>query len=165
MSYNRSDSMQVSEIMTRKPVVIQKGTSIKKAAETMKRFNVGSVPVLDKRKVVGFFTGDDMVFKVLAEGKVPSKTLVDEIMIQDVISITPASTVKEAMEMLAENDIKRLPVIDKEKNLVGFVTIKDILRIEPTMMDLAIEKIRFDEDRRQEAIRKYVEQDDILSNI
>ncbi|MGM5481400.1 MAG: CBS domain-containing protein [Nanobdellota archaeon] len=165
MNLSESDSMQVSEIMTRKPVIVQKGTTVRKAAEIMKRYNVGSVPVLDGKKVVGFFTGDDMVFKILAEGKDPKKTLVDEIMIQDVISIIPQDNVQKAMEIMSQHDIKRLPVIDSTNNLVGFVTVKDILRIEPTMMDIAIERLRFSEERRQDEIQKFVDEDDLLQDI
>lgn len=162
MSYNETNTLQISEIMTRNPVIVNKGSTIKEAAELMKRYNVGCVPVVNQKKVVGFFTGDDMVFKVLAKGKNPMETYVDDIMIEDLISITPQASVREAMKTLSEYDVKRLLVIDNTSNLVGFVTIKDILRIEPALMDIAVEKIRFNEEKRQNEIMKYAEGDEHL---
>ena len=99
MAFDQNEGLQISEIMTRKPVIVKAGTTIKKAAETMKRFNVGSMPVMKGKKVVGFFTGDDMVFKVLAQGLDSTTTKVDDIMVKEIISVTADQSVKQATEV------------------------------------------------------------------
>ncbi|MGM5480398.1 MAG: CBS domain-containing protein [Nanobdellota archaeon] len=165
MVLSKSSSLKISEIMTRNPVVIRKGSTVSDAAAKMKQYNVGSAPVLLKKKVVGFFTGDDMVFKVLAEGKNPKTTLIDDVMVEDIVSLKPDASVQEAMEAMSEHEIKRLPIIDYDQQLVGYITIKDILRIEPTMADIAVERLRFAEEKRQSEIEKYLDDDDLLEGI
>ncbi|MFW5866162.1 MAG: CBS domain-containing protein, partial [Nanoarchaeota archaeon] len=81
--------------------------------------------------------------------------------------VKPQDSIRNAMELLSEHDIKRLPVIDSAGNLVGFLTIKDILRIEPTLMDIAVERLRFSEEKRRNEIKDLVneENDELLDGL
>ncbi len=159
--------IQISEIMSPKPVLVNAGSTITKAAEIMGQFQVGSLVVMEREKIVGLMTAHDVIFKVVAKSKDPSTSIVDEVMSKRVISISPEKTVQDAMQIINENDIKQMPVTQMGK-LVGFITMKDILRIEPTLMDMAIDTIRSEEHKRKEYLEgladrgAFVEVDEIL---
>jgi CBS domain-containing protein len=159
--------IQISEIMSRKPVTVQLGSTVAKSAEVMAQYRVGSLVVMDREVIVGLVTAHDIIFKVVAQNKDPSSLLIDDVMSKSVISISPEKTVEDAMAIINENDIKQLPVVQRNQ-LVGFITMKDILRIEPTLMDIAIDTIRSEEHRRKEYLETiasrggFVEVDELL---
>ena len=140
--------IKISEIMSQNPVTVEKGSSVSDAAEVMSRFRVGSLVVMDQDVIAGIVTAHDMIFKVVSQNKNPSSILIDEIMSKGAINASPEDSVDKVMCLLNENDIKQVPVVVREK-LVGFVTMKDILRIEPTLMDMAIDTLRSEEQQRK----------------
>lgn len=148
--------IQISEIMSQNPVTVEKGSSVAKAAEVMAKYRVGSLVVMDQDDVVGIVTAHDIIFKVVSLNKNPSSLLIDDVMSNGVISVTPNNFVNEVMHLLNENDIKQVPVILKDK-LVGFVTMKDILRIEPTLVDMAIDTFRSEEQQRKVYLEQAVQ--------
>ncbi len=150
--------LQVSEVMTRRPVVVETGKTVTDAAVLMKRYNVSSVLVMDGKKVIGIIASDDIVFRVTAEKKSSAETIIDDVMSTNIVSILPTATLERAMEELNANDIRQLPVM-QEGQLVGFITLKDIIRIEPALMDLMAERVRNEEDIRQKNIQKLVRQE------
>ena len=77
-------------------------------------------------------------------------------MTTNLITISPYISLQEAMQILSDNDIRQLPITNNGK-LVGLITMKDILRYEPTLVDMMVENIRFEEQQRQDAISKYSE--------
>jgi len=151
------DFLQVSEVMTRRPVVIESGKTVTDAALLMKRYNIGSILVVDGKKVLGIVTTDDIVFRVTAQKKPSIDVLIDDIMSTNVVTISPTATVERAMEELNANDIRQLPVMQDDE-LVGFITLKDIIRIEPALMDLVTDRVRNEEDLRQKHIQKLSEE-------
>lgn len=159
--------IQISEIMSKKPVTVNVGSTVTESAEVMDKFRVGSLVVMDRELVVGIITAHDMIYKVVARNKDPSSTLIDDLMSKRVISISPEKTVEDAMNIINTNDIKQIPVIQMNK-LVGFLTMKDILRIEPVLMDLAIDTIRSEEHKRKNYLNTisdnsgFVEVDEII---
>lgn len=152
------DFIQVSEVMTRRPVVIASGKTVVEAASLMRKHVIGSLLVMNDKTLEGIFTLDDIVYKAVAESKCCSDLKIEEIMSTDIISVKPTDDVSDAMELMNENNIKQLPVIS-DGELVGFLTVKDILRIEPAMIDLTIEQVRLQEEHRQRHIQKIVEKE------
>ncbi len=150
--------LQVAEVMTRHPVVIQVGKTVVDVAILLKRYDISSVLVMKDKKVKGIIVSDDIVYRVIAQKKDPLKTLVDDVMSTDVISISPKATLEKVMLELNANNVRQLPVMDKDV-LVGFITLKDILRIEPTLMDLMTERVRNEEEARQEKIQQILSQE------
>lgn len=148
--------VQVSEVMTRRPVVISPEKTVVDAAVLMRRHAIGSLLVMEDKDVKGIITLDDIVYRLVAENKDVSKVKVIEAMSTGVISIKPTSDVNDAMELMNENNIKQLPVLT-EGELVGFLTLKDILRIEPALLDLTLEQIRSEENERQTFVQKMFE--------
>jgi CBS domain-containing protein len=111
--------------MTRNVRSVEKTSTVEEAAKIMKELNVGSVPVTDGGRVVGMITDRDLVLRNVANGKEPRNTKVEEIMTSTVISATPDMDVHQAADMMAKNQIRRLPVMENDR-LVGIVSIGDL---------------------------------------
>ncbi|HHV65889.1 MAG TPA: CBS domain-containing protein [Peptococcaceae bacterium] len=126
--------MQVKDIMTTDVNFVTTTTTIPDIARVMKQKDIGSVPVLQNNKVVGIITDRDIVLRVLAENKDYNKVTAGEIMTADPVCINEKEDVDTAAEMMAEYQVKRLPVLSKG-NLVGMLSLGD----------LAIEQIHVDE--------------------
>ena len=149
----QNKDLQIAEFMTQRPVTVPIGTSIQKASEKLSYYRIGSLVVVDEdKKLLGIFTTRDIVYDIIALDKNPVKTLVDDIMVTNIITISPEKTIQEAMELMSTNDIRQLPVVTGEK-LIGFVTMKDILRVEPALVDLAVDSFRAEEEYRRRCIQ------------
>ena len=111
---------------------------------------------MDKKELVGVITSDDLVYKVLAKKQDPKVLTAKDVMTSHPITIPPMSSLQDAMQILSDNDIRQLPITNNGK-LVGLITMKDILRYEPTLVDMMVENIRFEEQQRQDNIQQYSE--------
>ena len=140
----------VMDIMTNNPVSINEEKTIQEAAILMKENDVGSLIVSKKDVFTGLVTEEDFTFKAISENKPADKTLVKEIMtsFDDIISVEPQLDIYDAIKVMNENNVRRLPVISDGK-LKGLITKKDILKIEPTLFDITVEKIRLREEERK----------------
>lgn len=144
--------VHVSDIMSNRPVSIGVTESIYGAAHKMKQFKVSSLVVLENKELVGIITVDDVVREVIAE-KLSYDTPVADVMIRKVVTVSPGDDIRHVMTTFNEFEIRQAPVLDGKK-LVGFVTLKDILRFEPALLDIAVENLRNEEEQRQETIKR-----------
>lgn len=111
--------------MTEHPISIDAKRTIREAAIVMDRSGCGCLLVTSASKVVGIVTERDLVTKVLAKRGGISRTTVNAIMSAPLVVINPDATVEEAAAVMAENRLRRLPVVG-EKGLVGLITVTDI---------------------------------------
>lgn len=121
--------MQVNEIMTAAVECCVPEDSSQKAAEIMKNADTGVVPVLageDNPKVVGIITDRDLCLGVVAGGRSPREVHVKECMTGRVVTCHPEDDVRRVADMMAENQIRRMPVVDKDGGIVGIVSLADI---------------------------------------
>src|SRR3989442_10683252 len=125
----------VVEIMTQTPVTIHGDATAKAAAGLMREKDIGSLVVVDTGKPMGIVTERDLVTKVAAEDKQPSRVFVRDIMTSPVVAVHPHEEVAEAPTLMAERKIRGLPVV-KEGKLIGIVTENDILRIWPRPIEV-----------------------------
>lgn len=117
--------MKVRDIMTSHVSVANTNDSIDEIARKMKELNVGTIPVCDHQdNVVGIVTDRDIVIRGIGDGYQPSEC-VDNIMSKELITISPDSHVHEAARLMAQNQIRRLPVVENGK-LVGILSIGDL---------------------------------------
>nr|MBA2298422.1 CBS domain-containing protein [Actinomycetota bacterium] len=114
----------VRDTMTANPTTVEPGTTAKDAARTMKSENVGSLPILENDRLVGVITDRDLALRVLAEGKDP-ETPVGEIASKDVVTVDPQQSVEEAARLMAEHQLRRLPVCEEDGKLVGILAQAD----------------------------------------
>lgn len=106
---------------------IQSSSSVLDAVHEMNRLRIGSIVVLDGERLVGIFTERDVLQRVVAEGKSPGDTQVAEVMSKEVETITPKTSVEEAMRAMTVRRHRHIPVMDDGK-MVGLVSIGDITR-------------------------------------
>jgi CBS domain-containing protein len=118
--------MKINEIMTCGVEVIQPEATVQEAAQKLKEFEIGSVPVCDGERLVGMITDRDIAIRLAAEGKDPATVAVKRIMTPDVLWCFEDQTVEEAGRMMKENHVRRLPVISHDRRLVGILTLGDM---------------------------------------
>jgi CBS domain-containing protein len=117
--------MKIKDIM--RPVrTIEKEDTVRKAAKAMSDNRIGSLVVVSGKKIIGIVTERDILMKVTAEGKSSDKVRVEEIMTKKVLTISPDAYLDDAVYMMIENKIKKLPVVDAGE-LIGIVTATDIV--------------------------------------
>ncbi len=117
--------MKIKEIMTSNVEVIQSDATVKQVAEKMRGLNVGAIPVVDGKEVVGMVTDRDIVIRSTAAGRNPNDTSVKEVMTAKFVYCFEDQDVKDAARLMSENQIRRLPVVDKQNQLVGIVSLGD----------------------------------------
>src|SRR5438034_10570370 len=128
----------VVEIMTQSPVTIQAGATAKDAAGLMRTKDIGSLVVVETGKPMGIVTERDIVTKVAASDKQPSRVLVRDIMTSPVVVVHPHEEVAEAAKLMSQRKIRRLPVVQEGK-LVGLITEDDSIGIWPQLTEVTRE--------------------------
>jgi CBS domain-containing protein len=118
--------MQLNQIMTRDVEVVHPNTLLHEAAQRMKTLDVGSLPVCDGQRLQGMLTDRDITIRATAEGRDPRRTKVSEVMTSDVIFATEDQDVREAAELMEMHQIRRLPILDQNHDLVGIVSLGDL---------------------------------------
>ena len=131
--------VKIGECMTVGVLTLSTSSTVKEAAQLLKRSRVGSIIVTDKGKAVGIITERDIVHSVVAEGKDPIKTLLKSIMSKPLKVIGAHQSIQDGALALKENKVKRLPVVDKKGQLVGIVSEGDLLRVYPGVLDVISE--------------------------
>ena len=117
--------MKVSDVMTPNPRTVQLSDSLQAAATIMRDEDTGAVPVVeDGSHVVGMITDRDIVIRAVADGDFDCT--IDDIVSDDVICATPDMTTAEAAALMGEHQIRRLPVVDEDENLIGIVSLGDL---------------------------------------
>ena len=117
--------MKVKDIMTKDVAYIKPDCSVIDAAKLMQQENVGSIPVCDQSGVVGMVTDRDIVLRNVVVGTDPKSTPVSNIMTTKIETVTPDTDVNRLGGIMSRNQIRRLPVVDKN-HLVGIVALGDL---------------------------------------
>jgi CBS domain-containing protein len=125
--------MLVRDIMKKDVMTTKQDATIKEAASVMSNRHIGSLVVLEKEKIVGIIT-ERNILKSIADGLDPELTTVEEVMTKNVITIEPDKTIDDAVGLMAQHGIKKLPVVDGSK-LVGIITASDIIVVEPKLIE------------------------------
>jgi CBS domain-containing protein len=118
--------MKISEVMTAKPQVIKASESVLKAAELLARDNIGALPVERDDRLIGMLTDRDIVVRVVAGGKDPAKTKVLDVVSDPLRYCYEDEDVKHVAENMHQLLVRRLPVMNRDKRLVGIVSIDDL---------------------------------------
>src|SRR5438105_2532160 len=118
--------MLLREIMTTDVEVIRPESSVTEAARKMKSLDVGALPVCDGRRLLGMITDRDITVRATAEARDPAQTLVRDCMSSEIIYCFDDQDPKEAEHIMQEKQIRRLPVLTREKQLAGIVALGDL---------------------------------------
>jgi len=119
---------RIREIMTSNPSTIEPDKPVAEAARIMKQEDAGVVPVTENGRLTGMVTDRDIAVRVVAEGKDPQATPVREVASKDLVTIDPQQDLDEALRLMAQHQIRRLPVVEEDGRLVGVVAQADVAR-------------------------------------
>lgn len=132
---------KVSEVMTRDVVVISPEESLKRAAQLMDERNVGVPPVCDGRRLVGMITDRDITVRATSAGQAPEDTKVSEAMTAEVHYCFESDDISKIEQAMGDVQIRRLPVIDTEHNLIGILALGDLATKEARGVAETLEEI------------------------
>ncbi|PKP60302.1 MAG: CBS domain-containing protein [Candidatus Altiarchaeales archaeon HGW-Altiarchaeales-2] len=142
---NGEVSIKVGDIMTTNVIGAKPGDTIAHIAKLMYANRIEAIVVIGKDKGKdknGVITSKDIVYKVVAKGKNPKDAIAKDIMTNGIITISPNNTIDEAAILMRKYDIRRLPVANEKREIVGIITESDIARISPELHVLISEGSR-----------------------
>jgi CBS domain-containing protein len=123
--------MQVAEIMSQPVVVTNVTTTSREVARRMRDLHIGAMPVVpvnEADRPVGMVTDRDIVVRAVAENRLPSNAAISTIMSEGVYTCFDDDSDEEAARIMAEHQVRRLPVLNRDERLVGIVAIADLAR-------------------------------------
>ncbi len=123
----------VRDVMKKNVVTAKPNITVREISNVMSSLDINSLVIVDNNKLVGIVTDSD-VLRAIAEGGNPDKILASDIMSKKVITIESKKNIEDAITLMAEKKIKKLPVVDGKK-LVGIVTYSDILAAEKKIVE------------------------------
>ena len=138
----------VHECMTTKPISVSSEASLEECAKVMAQNHVGALVIKDNQHSKGLITEQDIVRKVLAKGINPLTKKVRDFMETKLMTISPNDDIYDALIKMRDSNIRHLPVVDNGK-MVGLLTLKDVLKIEPQLFELLVEKFELREETRK----------------
>lgn len=118
--------MNIQDIMTPSVDLVDPNTTIREAARHMRDGDVGALPVGENDRLVGMVTDRDIAVRGVAEGKAPGNCAVREVMSEGIYYCFEDEDAQRAAEVMAEHQVRRLPVLNRDKRLVGIVAIADL---------------------------------------
>jgi CBS domain-containing protein len=131
--------LRVGDIMTVGVITLPSDSTVEEAAKLLRKTKVGCIIVTKNKKAKGIVTERDLVYKVVAAGIDPKKTKLERVMTTPLKMIVAGEKIDKAALMLKEKKVKRLPVVNKKKQLVGIITEGDLMRAYPGLLDLLLE--------------------------
>lgn len=121
--------MEVRQIMTKDPACCAPESNLQEVARLMADNDCGEIPVVDeRRRPKGVVTDRDIACRAVAEGRDPRQTSARDVMSTPVITVTPEESVEHSLELMEQNQVRRLPVVDESGACCGMVAQADIAR-------------------------------------
>jgi CBS domain-containing protein len=121
---------RISEIMTQDVECATPDITVREAAERMRSCDIGSLPVCEGKKVVGIITDRDITIRSTASGSDPNSTKIGAVMTREIVSVKPDDTLKDAERLMHDRQLRRLPVVDEQGELVGYLAMAKVARRE-----------------------------------
>ncbi len=117
----------IRDAMTENPTTVEPGTTAQEAARKMKSEDVGSLPVVEGGRLTGMITDRDLAVRLVADGK-SADTPVGELASKELVTIDPQQELSEAARLMAEHQVRRLPVCEEDGRLVGILAQADVAK-------------------------------------
>lgn len=128
MPNQSAEQLRVADVMARDVEFIEPQASAQAAAVLMGEIEVGALPVGSADDCVGIVTDRDLLYRVVARGRDPTSVSVQDVASRPVLSCNPGDTLRTALDVMGANYVRRLPVLDGNQRVVGWLTLADIAR-------------------------------------
>ena len=133
--------MRVSECMTREVRVASPGQTIREVARIMAEIDAGVLPVGDNDRLVGMITDRDIAIRAVAQGKGPDTPVRDVMSTEKVLYCYDDEDLAQVAQNMGEQQVRRLPVVNREKRLVGIVSLGDVAQSETRSANKAVKGV------------------------
>lgn len=138
--------VKVGDLMTRNFIHVAPETDLRQCAKTMVKKRVGSLIIKEGDKLKGILTEKDIIWAIVKKSKKDLKNIqAKALMRRKVVTIKPGADITDAMQKFKKKKIRRLPVVENGK-LIGFLTTKDILKIDPGLYQMIAETVKIREE-------------------
>jgi CBS domain-containing protein len=117
---------KVREVMTARPRSVTPQTPVSEVAQLMESDDVGSIPVVEGERLVGIVTDRDIVVRAIAKGKDPRGMPAAEVSSRELVTIDADDDLSEALKLMSQYQVRRLPVIEEDERLVGVISQADV---------------------------------------
>lgn len=131
----------VSDVMTTEVQVVGPQTCLRDAAQLMREHDIGALPVCDGRRLLGMLTDRDITVRGVAQGVDVAKARVADVMTTELEYCTTDQDVQDLMQLMGDKQVRRLPVIDADHNLVGIVSLGDLATRQDANTDQTLREI------------------------
>lgn len=131
----------IQEVMTRDVQTISTQDSVQRAAQLMDELNVGAIPVVDDGRLVGMITDRDITVRSVAVGQDPASTRVNDVMSTDVRTCTVDQGVEDVLAQMADVQIRRVPVVDGNGQVIGIVSLGGVVTKAPVEVEQTLDEI------------------------
>lgn len=131
----------IADIMTRSIATVRRDETLQVAAKRMQEMNVGSLPVLDGKAVAGMVTDRDIAVRGVAAGMIPQESLVADVMTAEVRVCRADDSIEKVMKEMGDRQVRRLPVLDANNEIVGIVALADIATRQSAHTDETLREI------------------------
>ena len=125
--------MLIKDVMTRTPTCCKPSDTLDKVAKLMLDHDCGEIPVCDGTKLVGVVTDRDITCRAVAAGKTPASVHASDVMTHHVFTVGENDGLDDALQMMEDRLVRRLPVIDESNRIVGIVSQADLMAKVPTL--------------------------------
>jgi CBS domain-containing protein len=136
---------KITDVMTKNPVVAVASDTVDKVAKLMRSKDIGPVPIVQdqkNRKLIGIVTDRDLVVKVMAEGLDARNITVEQVMTKNPVSVREGDDLKKVLDVMAHHQIRRVPVVDTDDQIVGIIAQADVATTEdPKTTGKVVEQI------------------------
>jgi len=133
--------MNISEVMSQDVKIASPQDTLRHAAQLMRDIDAGVLPVGENDRLVGMLTDRDITIRAVAEGKVPDKCLVREVMSPEINYVYEDESLDDAARIMGELQVRRLPVLNRAKRLVGIVSLGDVALMEKDSAGNALKEV------------------------
>lgn len=136
--------INIKQILTQKTkplTTVAPIDTVQHAVELMRDRNVGAVMVLEGNKLTGIFTERDCLHKITAPGRNPREVLVSEVMTKEVRFVPPDMEISQGLALMTERFLRHLPVLDEQQNILGIVSIGDLVKAKISDQSFTIEQM------------------------
>jgi len=128
-------SIRTRDVMVRKVITTKRDSTIEEAVKLMNEHEIGCLIVTEDNRPIGILTERDLLKRILAKSEDLKRIKVEEVMSTPLISVEPNVQLGDASRLMFQKNIKKMPII-KKGELLGLVTLTDILRIQPQLIKM-----------------------------
>jgi predicted transcriptional regulator len=138
--------VKVGDLMTRNFIFVNGDTDLLECTKTMVKNRVGSLLIKEDDRLTGILTRKDILWALVKKNKNDLKNIkVNDLMKRKVVTIGPNEDIVEAMNRFRRKKVRRLPVVERGR-LIGLLTLKDVLKIDPGLFEMIVEEVKIKEE-------------------